>query len=175
MTERSQDKRILARWKVDAEDLREFLREQRLQAKRTRLPAGLLKEYEAAAQGPGIEVVFREKAIFVGKCRLSNMFDDFRVHDTWMHFLGDEGYQVALPMARGGKKEAESVAAEYRSLYEQVSSQAARAYAEERARPTLNNRLLSFVEARFVWILLGFFFVFIPLLLIVLDIFFGNP
>lgn len=145
-----------------------------MKAKRTFLPADLLKEYQTGSQGPGIEVVFQEKTIFVGKYRLSNMFDDFRVNDTWMHFLGDEGYQAAVPMARGGKQEAERVAAIYRSLYEQVSSQAARAYAEDRARPTLSNRLLSFVETRFVWAFLGFFFVLIPLFLVVLERFFGS-
>lgn len=175
MTERSRSERILARWSVDAVDLRDFLREQQARAKRAYMPASLVKACDDGAHGAGIEVVFREDAIFVGNCRLSNLFDDFRVHDTWMHFLGEEGYQIEVPLARGGKQEAERVAATYRALNEQLNAQAAREYAEKRAKPTLNNRLLNIAEAHFVWVLLGFFFVLIPLSLVVLVMLFGAP
>lgn len=175
MTERPGDERVFARWKIDAADLREFVREQRIRAKNNYFPAGLLKECEAGAQGAGIEVVFREDAIFVGTCRISNMFDEFRVHDTWMQCLGDEGYQIAVPIARGGKPEAERIAATYRAHNEQVRSRAAQEYAAERARPTVNNRLLRFSETQFVWISLGFFFVVIPLLVLAMQVVFGEP
>ena len=175
MTERSRGERILARWTVDAADLRDFVREQRVRAKSSYMPPGLLKECDAASRGDGIEVVCREDAILVGNCRLTNMFDDFRVHDTWMHCLGDEGYQIPVPLARGRKLDAERVAATYRALFEQVNAQAQREYAQERARPTMNNRLLRFAEAHFVWVVLGFFFVLIPLFLVVLDMLFGTP
>jgi hypothetical protein len=174
MTESSRGGRILARWTVDAGDLRDFVREQRIRAKDSYMPDGLLKECDAASQGAGLEVVCREDAILVGSCRLTNMFDDIRVHDTWMHFLGDEGYQIAVPIPRGGRREAERVAATYRARFEQLNAQAAREHAEERAKPTLNNRLLNIAEAHFVWVLLGFFFVLIPLLPVVLDVLFGS-
>ncbi len=169
MAERYRDETILARWVVDADALREFARESRLRSKRSFVPVELLKECDKHSAGAGIEVVLREDAFFVGEWSSPNAFSQVHVHETWMQFIGDEGYQIPVPLARGARAEAERIAAHYETLYTREREEAIRRFAEERARPTWNNRLLNFVEAHFIWLLLGFFFVLIPLLVLLVG------
>ncbi len=161
---------LLARWVVDGAALRDFVRETRLRSKwYTHVPADLLKECERHAGGAGLEVVIREDAVFVGEWGSPDSFDAVRVQETWMEFLGEEGYQVPVPLAPGARAEAERVAAVYTARYARDRAEAQRQFEEERARPTWNNRLLNFVEAHFVWLLLVFFFVLIPLFALLLG------
>jgi hypothetical protein len=135
------------------------------------LPQDLLKECEKHATGAGLEVVVREDAVFVGEWGAHNSFSAVQVHETWMQFLGDEGYYIAVPLAPGVRAEAERIAVIYAARDEQARVEAQRQFDEERARPTWNNRLLNFVETHFAWLMLGFFFVLIPLFLLL----FGFP
>jgi len=168
MVERFQGETILARWVVDAAALQTFVRETRLRSKRfSYVPKDLLKECIKHADSTGLEVVIREDAIFVGEWGSPNSFSAVQVHDTWMQFIGDEGYHVPVPLAPGARADAERIAAIYATLDEQARAEGQRQFDEERARPTWNNRLLLFAEAHFVWLVLGFFFVLIPVCLLV--------
>lgn len=166
---RHRDEIILARWVVGADELRDFTREARLRSKRSYVPTELLKECDRCSASAGVEVVFREDAFFVGEWVSPNAFSEVHVHETWMQFIGDEGYQIPVPLARGARAEAERIAVRYEALYTRAQEEAIRRFTEERARPTWNNRLLNFVEAHFIWVLLGFFFVLIPLVVLMLS------
>lgn len=165
---------ILARWFVDAAGLRDFLREMKLLSKRSHASKALLKECEEHSAAAGVEVVIRDDALFVGEWGAPNVFSYIRVHETWMEFTGDEGYEIPVPLARGARSEAEWVAARYEMIDTRAREESNRRFAEERARPTWNNRVLNFVEGHFVWVLLGFFFVLIPLVVLVLGFFRGS-
>ncbi|HEV7735425.1 MAG TPA: hypothetical protein VGR62_24845 [Candidatus Binatia bacterium] len=173
MVERYRGETILARWVVDEDVLRDFARESRLRSKRSFVPVELLKECDKHSFSAGIEVVLREDAFFVGEWSSPNAFSE--VHVTWMQFIGDEGYQIPVPLARGARAEAERVAAHYEALYTREREEAIRRFAEERARPTWNNRFLNFAEANFIWLLLGFFFVLLPLLVLLFGWGGGSP
>jgi hypothetical protein len=175
MVERFKDETILARWVVDAAALRNFVRETRLRSNwYSSVPKDLLKECEKHATGAGLEVVVREDAVFVGEWGSPNWFYAVQVHETWMQFMGDEGYHVPVPLHPGARAEAEQVAVIYSALDEQARVEAQRQFNEERARPTWNNRLLNFVESHFVWLVLGFFFVLIPLFLLLIGFLRGS-
>ncbi len=170
MVERFRDETILARWMVDAAALHNFVRETRLRSKRfSFVPEDLLKECEKHAACAGLEVVVREDAVFVGEWGSANCFYEVQAHETWMRFVGDEGYHIPVPLAPGARAEAERIAAIYSARYSQARAEEQRQFNEERARPTWNNRLLNFVEAHFVWLVLGFFFVLIPLFVLLLG------
>jgi hypothetical protein len=175
MGKRFKDEVILARWVVDAAALSSFLREPQIRSKwYTNVPKDLLKECEKHATGAGLEVVVRKDAVFVGEWGTSNWSFEVQVHETWMLFMGDEGYHVPVPLVPGARAEAERIAAIYAALEEQARLEAQRQFDEERARPTWNNRLLLFVETHFAWFLLGFFFVLIPLFVLLLGFLRGN-
>ena len=176
MVKRFKGETILARWVVDAAALHNFVRETRLRQKRfSSVPKDLLKEcVKQAASAGGLEVVVREDAVFVGEWGSPNWFYAVQVHDTWMQFMGDEGYHIPVPLAPGAKAEAERIAAIYWARDEKARVEAQRQFDEERATPTLNNRLLRFAEAHFVWLVLGFFFVLIPVFLLLLGFLRGS-
>lgn len=175
MVERFKDEVILARWVVDAAALQIFLREKRLRSQwYLSVPQGLVKECKKHAAGAGLEVVVREDAVFVGEWGSPNWFYGVQVNETWMLFMGDEGYHVPVPLAPGARAEAERIAVIYAARDEQARLEAQRQFNEERAKPTWNNRLLSFVETHFAWLMLGFFFVLIPLFLLLFGFLRGR-
>jgi hypothetical protein len=176
MVKRFEGETILARWVVDAAALHNFVQETRHRSKLfSSVPKDLLKECEKhAAAGAGLEVVVREDAVFVGDWGSPNWFCAAQVHDTWMQFMGDEGYHIPVPLAPGARAEAERIAAIYWALDEKARVEAQRQFDEERAKPTWNNRLLHFAEVHFVWLVLGLFFVLIPLFLLLLGFLRGS-
>jgi len=175
MVERFRDEIILARWVVDAAALRNFVLEKRLRSNwYSFIPPDLRKEYEKHATGAGLEVVIREDAVFVGEWSSPNSFFEVQVYETWMRFMGDEGYQIPVPLAPGARAEAERIAGIYSALCSKAFEESQRQFKEERARPTWNNRILNFVEAHFAWFILGFFFVLIPLFLLLLGFLRGE-
>ncbi len=175
MVERFKGETILARWFVDAAALHSFVRETRLRSKRfSFVPEDLLKECEKHATGAGLEVVVREDAVFVGEWGSPNWFYEVQVHETFMRFTGDEGYHIPVPLAPGARAEAERIAAIYAARYSRALAEEQRQFNEGRARPTWNNRLLNFVEAHFVWLGLGFFFVLIPFIVLLLGLLRGS-
>lgn len=171
MVKRFKGEAILARWVVDAEALRDFVREMRRRSKLcSYVPPDLLKECEKQATGAGLEVVVREDAVFVGEWGSANWFYAIQVHETWLQFMGDEGYHIPVPLAPGARAETERIGRIYSELHLQGLAEAQRRFDEERARPTWNNRLLIFAEAHFVWLVLGFFFVLIPLFVLLVGV-----
>jgi hypothetical protein len=175
MVERFKGEIVLARWVVDAAALHKFVQETRLRSNWfSSVPQALLKQCEKHATGAGLEVVVREDAVFVGEWGSPNWFYAVQVHDTWLQFMGDEGYHVPVPLAPGARAETERIAAIYSALDSQARAESQRQFDEERARPTWNNRLLKFVEAHFGWVVLGFFFVLIPLFLLLLGFLRGS-
>ena len=175
MVERFRDEVILARWLVDAAALQTFVREMRLRSKGySFVPEDLLKECEKFADGAGLEVVVREDAVFVGDWGSPNWFYEVQVYETWMKFMGDEGYHIPVPLASGARAQAERIAGIYSERYTQALADEQRQFHEARAIPTWNNRLLNFAEAHFVWLILGFFFVVIPLLVLLLGFLRGS-
>jgi hypothetical protein len=175
MVERFKDEAILARWVVDAASLHNFVGEIRLRSKwDSAAHQDLLKECEKHSTGAGLEVVIREDAVFVGEWGTPNVFYEVQVHDTWMRFMGDEGFHIAVPLVPAAKAEADRIAAIYPRLYDQALAEAKRQFEEERARPTWNNFALRFVETHIVWVLLGFFFVLIPLFVLLLGLLRGG-
>lgn len=175
MVERFKDETILARWWVDAAGLHHFVREKRLRSQLfSFVPEELLKECEKQASGAGLEVVVREDAVFVGEWGVPNWFYGVQVYETWMQFMGDDGYHIPVPLAPGARAEAERVAGIYSSLDSQARAEAQRQFDEERAKPTWNNRILIFVEVHFVWFLLGFFFILIPLIVLLYGLVTGQ-
>lgn len=175
MVKRFKGEVILARWVVDAIALQNFVREPQIRSKwYSDMPKDLLKECERHATGTGLEVVVREDAVFVGEWGSPNWFSSVQVHETWAHFMGDEGYSIAVPLAPEARAEAERIAAVYAALDERARVKAQRQFEEERAKPTLNNRMLNFVEANFAWLALGCFFVLIPLFVLLFGFLRGN-
>lgn len=166
---------ILARWVIDGAALQGFLREMQLRSKSfSTMPKDLLQECAKRASGAGLEVVVREDAVFVGEWGSPNWFAEVQVHDTWIHFLGEEGYHVPVPLAPGARADAERIAARYAEIYEQGRREAQRWFEEERARPTWSSRFLRFAEAHFVWLALGACFVLIPIVVLLLGFWNGS-
>jgi hypothetical protein len=80
-------------------------------------------------------------------------------------------YTIEVPIARNGKAEAERIAA----LYTEMAAEEGRRARAERQAPTLNNRLLNIAEAHWIWLMLGFFFVVIPAIVLVISLLSGDP
>jgi hypothetical protein len=175
MNESFQGETILARWVVDAAALRRFVAKTRIQFKRSAyVPEDLLKECEKHAIGAGLEVVVREDAVFVGEWGSPNCLHGAEVHETWMRFMGEEGFHVPVPLAPGEREAAERIAGIYSSRYSQAVAEEHRRFHEERARPTWSIRLVIFAEAHFVWLALGFFLVLIPLFVLLPGLLLGG-
>lgn len=137
MVERFKGETILARWMVDASALHRFVRETPLRSNwYTSVPPDLLKECKKHAAGAGLEVVVREDAVFVGEWGSPNWFYAVQVHETWLLFMGDEGYHVPVPLAPGARAAAERIAEIYSARYEEARVETQRQFNEERARPT---------------------------------------
>lgn len=74
------------------------------------VPKDLLQDCAKHASGAGLEVVVRDDAVFVDDWGSHNWFQEVQLHDTWIHFLGDEGHHIPVPIAQGAKAEAEPIA-----------------------------------------------------------------
>jgi hypothetical protein len=175
MTKRHPDEVILARWDVDPVRLREFAAEIRaLYANSPFPPRDLLKVCDARARD-GLEVVCRDDAVFVGTWVLAFLYNGvsgIRAQDRWLEFEMEGGmYTIEVPIARNGKAEAERIAA----LYTEMAAEEGRRARAERQAPTLNNRLLNIAEAHWIWLMLGFFFVVIPAIVLVISLLSGDP
>jgi len=174
MTKRHPDEVILARWNVDPARLREFAAEIRARYANSPFPPrDLLKVCDKHARD-GLEVVCRDDAVFVGTWVLAFLYNGvsaIRAQERWLEFEMEGGmYNIEVPIARNGKAEAERIAATYTEM---AAEQGRRALAERQA-PTLNNRLLNIAEAHWIWVMLGFFFVVIPAVVLVISLLSGD-
>lgn len=174
MTKRHPEEVILARWTVDALRVREFAQQTRTRYGDSPFsPRDLLKACDENSRY-GLEVVCRDDAVFVGSWCLSfpyNDISDIRLHDTWVQFVMDGGaYDIPVPIAHDGRAEAERIV----DYYIRTGREEARLAWEARHAPTLSNRLLDIAEAHPAWVLLGFFFIVIPLVVLVLGLLRGG-
>ena len=163
---RHENEEVLANWRVDASTWREFARAVR--AYRAR-PGGYTPCHVKFPDDPpspeGAEIVIRSDAVFIG-----DQIVDLR-HDQptaaalpyWLQLDVEysecrPAFIIPVPFPPGGLVEAARVAEWFnKRIADQLS-----AIAEERARPTLNNRMLNLVEGHFILIALFLFFVLLP-------------
>lgn len=169
MARRHRDEVILARWTVDTARLRDFALQVRARYGAPFRPDALLKACENAPAS-GLEVVCRDDAIFVGPWSLDlqyNLVSGLRLEETWILCDMDWGaYDIPIPVPPNGRVEAARVVAHYIREWEEENRQ----YFERRNAPTWHNRLLDIAEAHFAWVALGFFFIVIPLVLLLFSL-----
>lgn len=79
-------------------------------------------------------------------------------------------YDIPVPVALNSRAEAARMVDYYTSQWEVEQ----RRYLQERQAPTWRNRLLNIAEAHFVWVLLGLFFIAIPLAVLPLSLLRGS-
>ncbi|MCC2668400.1 MAG: hypothetical protein K0Q72_871 [Armatimonadetes bacterium] len=172
MPKRPRIETVLAYWTVDAATWRQFIRDVRAyqqQPGAVRCALELQDDFPAS----GMEVTVREHEVRIG----GETFDFRYVADVkvvlraaWLEFGGDPDgapkYIVAVPVPGHARDEAARVA----DHFTHQAAELIRISAEERARPTLSNRLLNVVEGHFVLVTLLFFFVGIPALVFFLHL-----
>lgn len=171
MAKRHRDEVVLARWTVDATHLREFALTLRPRYGDSPFrPYGLLEECEKRSASC-LEVVCRDDAIFVGAWGLDfqyNVVSGIRLDENWILLEMDWGaYDIPVPVPRDAKAEAARMVGYYRSQWEEELRQ----YLEKRHAPTWQNRLLNVAEAHFAWVTLGFFFIAIPIVVLLIGLF----
>lgn len=171
MAKRHRDEVVLARWTVDATRLRGFaLRLRDRYGDSPFRPYGLLKVCEDHATS-GLEVVCRDDAIFVGSWGLDfqyNVVSGIRLEEDWILLDMDWGsYDIPIPVTPDAKVEPARMVRYYRSQWEEEQRQ----FLEKRNAPTWQNRLLNIAEAHFAWVTLGFFFIAIPILVLLIGLF----
>lgn len=170
LTRREANETIVARWTVPADELREFTRKLRRRyephADSPMIPVDVLKACEAHSR-EGIEVVCRDDAVFVGPWCLAFHYNEISrvcLLDGWMQFQMEGNlYEIPVPIARHAMSEAEHVVA----VYARMGAEEYRRAVAARQAPTVSNRLLDIVEPHFLWVALGFFFVGIPVVVII--------
>lgn len=169
MTKRYPGEVILARWTVDPARVRDFA--QRVQARYAAAPVpphDILKACKEGSQ-TGLEVVCREDGIFVGRKCLAfdyNVVTRLSLEEHWILCELDWGagdYLIPIPADR---TEPARIVSHYLSEWREEN----RRYLEQRQKPTWNNRLLNIAEAHFPWVVLGLFFVVLPLILFLLNL-----
>lgn len=174
MPKRHREEVILARWTVEAAEVQAFA--QRVRARygdSPFRPRDLLQVCDTPPPS-GLEVVCRDDAVFVGPWSLAfayNVVSGLRLEDEWLLFVMEWGaYDIPVPVASRGRAEAARVAHEYTRQWAEED----RAYLQRRQAPTWHNRLLDIAEAHFAWVVLGFFFVALPLALLILGLVRGS-
>ncbi|HMV33322.1 MAG TPA: hypothetical protein PKA50_14490 [Gemmatimonadales bacterium] len=170
----AQDPDVLGRWTVDAARLREFTAAVREQHRDSPFPPNdLLKACDAGAR-TGLEVVCGKEVVSVGRWQLHmlyNVVSKIEGEERWILFEIDGGPTILpIPTARDGQAEAARVV----QLYHQMAAEENRQYLEARNAPTWQNHLLNVAERHFPWVVLGFFFVVIPLLVILAGLLRGG-
>lgn len=171
MARRHRSEVVLARWTVDAPRVRDFaLMLGTRYGDSPFRPYGLL---EACEDPPvsGLEVVCRADAIFVGRWGLDfqyNLVSGIQLEGSWILLVMDWGaYDIPVPFTPHSQAEAARIVSYYRRQWEEENRQ----YREKREAPTWSNRLLNIAEAHFAWVVLAFFFLAIPLALLLFGLF----
>ncbi|MBA3560693.1 MAG: hypothetical protein H0W30_19105 [Gemmatimonadaceae bacterium] len=163
---RTRDEKLLAEWSVDESTWREFIRAIQHYAEQpggASLGVSFPKEFPPA----GVTVAVREDALFVGR----DAFDmrlwigmQVTLREHWLEFLPepDERPHAIFPVPVPSRMRAD--AALVAGHFTAVAAECSRIAAEQRARPTFSNRLLTLVERHFIVAVLLFFFVLLPVL-----------
>ncbi|MBX9606357.1 MAG: hypothetical protein K2Y51_09035 [Gammaproteobacteria bacterium] len=136
-------------------------------------PIDVLEMCDRHAQ-TGLEVVCRDDAVFVGEWCLAFLYNQITaisVDDTWMKFEMEGGlYEIPVPIDVRQRSVAEGAVA----FYDRMAAEETRRAVEARRAPTWANRLLDIAEANPVWVMLGFFFLVIPALVVILGLLRGG-
>jgi hypothetical protein len=182
MAKRFAGETILARWTIAEGLWREFLE---AKARLDREPNGPYRTFLAPQPFPaaGLEVVIREDAIFVGRVRLREFhFGALRhvsLRESYLQIQGiilpedawdeDRHYLYLLPVCSTALPQARLAVERLISHDKALSDR----IAAEDETSKWSQPLLRWVEQRFVWILLAFFFGVIPLAVFLLSWGFG--
>lgn len=174
MPTRHEGEVVLARWTVDPASLRAFVERVRARYGDSPFrPRDLLDACDDRA-GRGLEVVCRDDAVFVGTWGLAfdyNVVSQIRLGNDWILFEMEWGaYDIPVPLPAVGREEAERIV----SYYKRTGEEETRRYLEARQAPTLSNRLLDIAEHHFAWVLLGLFFVVVPLAVLLVGLVRGS-
>ncbi len=174
MTKRHPNEVLVARWHVGPDPLRAFIRQMRDRYGDTPFtPNDLLNECETHAR-TGLEIVCRDDAIFVGRWCLAflyNQVTDMTVQDMWIRCEMEGGlYEIPIPITLEARAEAVGVVKHYARLAEEETRQAV----ARRQAPTWSNYFLNIAEAHPVWLLLAFFFVGIPAIVLLVGLLRGG-
>lgn len=173
MTKRHPDEVILERWTVPPAHVRGFVAEMRTRYANSPFPPkDLLKACEKGSD-TGLEVVCRDDAVFVGKWCLSFVYNNISligVRERWIEFEVEGQHELLVPIAPDDRAAAQRIVEHWHRAAEQEN----REYLAKRNAPTLSNHLLNFAEAHFAWVALGFFFIVIPAIVLVIGWFRGE-
>ena len=155
-------------WMVDRATWREFVDAVRTYEQQPRASRCAL-DLSAEPPAIGLEVVVQENQVQVGERRFSLIgFEGLRVtlQPAWLEFEDEYGnYFYPVPVPRHARADAARIA----TRFTETMAAAVREAEEERARPTLNNRLLTWVEQHFILVLLLFFFVLLPAIVVAIS------
>jgi len=172
MPKRHPNETILASWLVDATTWRNFVRSVRAHDQQPGYIARSYWKFKDESPGPAdVEVVIRDDAFFVGSYSLGIAYAPTTVtfRPEWLEFQYDQSegpsFIVPVPVPPAARAQAARMAEYFTQKSQdaaQKNAESARKAAEERARPTLSNRLLNALEGHFILCMLLFFFVQIP-------------
>jgi hypothetical protein len=155
---------VLAYWTVDAATWRQFVSTVRRYQQLPAVDHCALQLRDEVPAG-GVEVLVTEHAVSVGAEKFDFLYADslaVTLRESWLEFGSDpsdtDRYIFPVPIDDRSRAEAARVA----DHFTHQMAERSRLAMEARARPTLSNRLLNFVEGHFVLATLLFFFVLIP-------------
>jgi hypothetical protein len=160
MAKQKQIENVLASWVVDAATWRDFVRAVRSYQQQPRARHCSL-EIEGEVPPSGIKVVIGDHTAAVGSQSFSLRFLDnptVTLRESWLEFDSGEAYFFPVPVPNDAQADAARVA----DHFTQQTAEQFRLYAEARARPTLSNHLLNFVEGHFALAMFILFFILIP-------------
>lgn len=136
-------------------------------------PRDLLEACEGDSRF-GLEVVCRDDAVFVGRWCLAfdyNVVSAIRLEEEWILFVMDWGaYDIPVPLALNRRAEVARMV----DYYTRQGEEELRRYVQARQAPTWSNRLLNIAEPHFVWVLIGLFFIVLPLAVFLLSLLHGS-
>lgn len=174
MTKRHANEVVVARWTVDPGRLREFTRQMRSRYGDTPFTPNDLLDVCERHSHVGLEVVCRDDAVFVGQWCLAFLYNEIsaiRLQETWLQFEMEGGlYEIPVPVASNARADAERLVEYYKRLAEEETRRAV----AERQAPTWSNYLLDIAEAHYVWVMLCFFFLGIPAVVLVIGLLRGG-
>jgi len=155
---------VLAYWTVDAATWREFAATVRRYQQLPGVDHCALKLRDDVPAS-SVEVVVREESVSVGKERFDFIYAEslsVTLRESWLEFGSDpfdtQAYIFPVPIDARSQAEAARIA----DHFTHQIAERFRIAAEERAKPTLSNRLLNFVEGHFALAMFLVFFVLIP-------------
>lgn len=166
---------ILARWTIDRATWDRYVKGSHQRKQPNAVRARNAINVTKIAFDDGLEVIVREGRVSLGKqSGYTGPFPVVRIDHDCLEFGDEDFYCVwALPISPGGRSEAERIHALFNRRLEEIRKSSQAQQALETA-PTRSNRLRWWVERRFILVLLGFFFVVLPLCAWFANLFLGD-